>query len=56
MRKSLTLFQLADIDSPKNVDPSNATVPEPSQIAALILLVAGIAGLAIVRRRKALGA
>ncbi len=29
-----------------------AAVPEPSQVAASLLLVAGIAGLVIVRRRK----
>ena len=29
-----------------------SSVPEPSQVAASILLIAGIAGLAIVRRRK----
>jgi hypothetical protein len=34
--------------------PANpAAVPEPSQVAASILLIGGIAGFVIVRRRKA---
>ena len=35
-------------------DVSPAAVPEPSQVAASLLLVGGIAGFVIVRRRKAL--
>jgi len=33
--------------------PSTAAVPEPSQVAASLLLAAGVAGFVIVRRRKA---
>lgn len=33
-----------------------AAVPEPSQVAASLLLIGGIAGFVIVRRKKALGA
>jgi hypothetical protein len=34
-------------------DYTAAAVPEPSQVAASILLIAGVAGFVIVRRRKA---
>ena len=35
-----------------NGSGSTAAVPEPSQVAASLLLVGGIAGFVIVRRRK----
>ena len=34
------------------LDTDTASVPEPSQVAASILLIGGIAGFVIVKRRK----
>ena len=46
-RNAITDILIVDITAP---DP--AAVPEPSQVAASLLLLAGIAGFAIVKRRK----
>jgi len=52
-------FSMADIANYTQLDLTydytvTAAVPEPSQVAASLLLVAGIAGFVIVRRRQAL--